>query len=321
MPSQPTTAACPRNLNPGPEGDHSPFQQRSRSRRPRSAGSRGRRLRGRLKRRHGLWLWFGFRRGQRPSPPRSRRRCRRLRLWSGRWPGRRLRMRRPRPRRRLRMRDRRLHRSGWRRTQPWRLPDGTVVAVRPRDQVRRRSARPVNLDDHALAVLIANVTGPDHHLVALFSVHPGLLLVLIDGHAASGLQAARSRGTGIPWRGPGRALPLLRLQNLRIRAAVRLRPGAKVLPARDVLQSRRTRDQRPSQPGRPAPRTACGAGQGWRYHRDGMTLAANATTLKVRPDGVTACPGRPKASARETFVPTALDGPGDGMDEQQRSRR
>jgi len=51
----------------------------------------------------------------------------------------------------------------------------------------------VYLDDHALAVLIANVAAPDNDLVADFSVHSDLLLVLIDGYAASGLRARRRR--------------------------------------------------------------------------------------------------------------------------------
>jgi hypothetical protein len=50
----------------------------------------------------------------------------------------------------------------------------------------------VNLDDHALAVLIANVTAPDHDLVANFSMHPDLLL-LIGRYAASGLRTRRRR--------------------------------------------------------------------------------------------------------------------------------
>ncbi len=36
-----------------------------------------------------------------------------------------------------------------------------VVTVRPPDQVRRRSTLPVNLDDHPLAVLIANMAAPE----------------------------------------------------------------------------------------------------------------------------------------------------------------
>ncbi len=65
----------------------------------------------RLRRRYGLWLWFGFRRGQRP-PPGPRWRCCRLRLWSGRRPWRWFRVRRSRPGLRVRHR-RRLHWSGW----------------------------------------------------------------------------------------------------------------------------------------------------------------------------------------------------------------
>src|SRR6516162_2862991 len=46
-----------------------------------------------------------------------------------------------------------------------------LVAVLPSDQVRRRSALPVNLGDHAPAVLITDVVAPDDDLVADFSAH------------------------------------------------------------------------------------------------------------------------------------------------------
>ena len=78
-----------------------------------------------------------------------------------------------------------------------------VVTVRPPDQVRRRSALPVDLDDHTLAVLIANMAAPDHDLIAHFSVHPDLLL-LNRRYAASGLRARwrRSRARSSPSRPP-----------------------------------------------------------------------------------------------------------------------
>ena len=50
----------------------------------------------------------------------------------------------------------------------------------------------MDLGDHALAVLIANMAAPDHDLVAHFSVHPDLLL-LPGRYAASGLRARRRR--------------------------------------------------------------------------------------------------------------------------------
>jgi len=99
-------------------------------------------LRGRLRRRYGLWLWFGFRRGQRSPPPGSRRWCRRLWLWSGRRPWRRRRVRRPRSRRRLRMRHRR--RLRW---------SGRPASRAARRRVRRglRQARPVVMAARTLA--------------------------------------------------------------------------------------------------------------------------------------------------------------------------
>jgi hypothetical protein len=69
----------------------------------------------RRRRRYGLWLWLRFRRRKRPSAAGSWRGCRRLRVWSGRWPRRRCRMRRPRSAPRLRVRDRRLRWLGPRR--------------------------------------------------------------------------------------------------------------------------------------------------------------------------------------------------------------
>jgi hypothetical protein len=51
-----------------------------------------------------------------------------------------------------------------------------VVTVVPTDQVRGRTALPVNLDDNAFAVLIANMAAPDNDLVTHLSVHRDLLL-------------------------------------------------------------------------------------------------------------------------------------------------
>ena len=72
-------------------------------------------------------------------------------------------------------------------------------------RTRYGGALPVDLDDHALTVLIANMAAPDHDLVAHFSVHPDLLLLLlIGGHAASGPRARRrrSRARSSPSRPP-----------------------------------------------------------------------------------------------------------------------
>ncbi len=81
----------------------------------------------------------------------------------------------------------------------WR--EHAVVTVLPPDQVRRRSAFPVDLGDHALAVLVANMAAPDHDLVADFSVHLDLLLLLIGRYAAAGLRArwrrSRARSTSL----------------------------------------------------------------------------------------------------------------------------
>ena len=70
-------------------------------------------------------------------------------------------------------------------------------------RTRYGGALPVDLDDHALTVLIANMAAPDHDLIAHFSVHPDLLL-LTGRYAASGLRARRrrSRARSSPSRPP-----------------------------------------------------------------------------------------------------------------------
>ena len=65
------------------------------------------------------------------------------------------------------------------------------VAVLPPDEIRRRSALPVNLDDHALAILIAHVATPDNDLIAHFSAHPDHLPHRLDTLAVSSIRAAR----------------------------------------------------------------------------------------------------------------------------------
>ena len=45
-----------------------------------------------------------------------------------------------------------------------------MVTVLPPDKVRRRAILAMDLDDHALTVLVADMTSPDHQLITLYSV-------------------------------------------------------------------------------------------------------------------------------------------------------
>jgi hypothetical protein len=74
------------------------------------------------------------------------------------------------------------------------------MSVFPPDRVSRRSTLPVNLDDHALAVLIANMAAPDNDLVADFSTHPDHLLhrlaALVLPRIGASFAPARDEGPG-----------------------------------------------------------------------------------------------------------------------------
>ena len=68
--------------------------------------------------------------------------------------------------------------------------EDAFVAVLPPDEIRRRSALPVNLDDHALAILIAHVAAPHNDLIAHFSAHPDHLPHRLDSLAVPSIGAA-----------------------------------------------------------------------------------------------------------------------------------
>jgi hypothetical protein len=70
------------------------------------------------------------------------------------------------------------------------------MSVLPPDQVRRRSALAVNLDDHALAVLIANMAAPGNDLVADLSPHPDHLLHRLANFVPSSISASFRSGQG-----------------------------------------------------------------------------------------------------------------------------
>jgi hypothetical protein len=76
------------------------------------------------------------------------------------------------------------------------------MAVLPPDEVRRRSALSVNLDDHPFAILIADVTAPGNDLVAHFCPHTDHLPHRL---AAGVLSRSEAHGGHLP--APGAKVP------------------------------------------------------------------------------------------------------------------